>query len=132
MRELVTALIARKPPGGKLALAFINLDDFKRVNDLHGHAAGDALLREVTARVQSQIRQADVFGRINGDEFVIALDPVGQSPDVAQVIERIRARLQQPLTCMARRSNPRHRSAWPCFGPRRGLRNLCGATPTWP
>ena len=98
VQELVTALIARKPPGGKLALAFINLDDFKRVNDLHGHAAGDALLREVTARVQSQIRQADVFGRINGDEFVIALDPVGQSSDVAQVIERIRARLQQPLT----------------------------------
>lgn len=49
VQELVTALIARKPPGGKLALAFINLDDFKRVNDLHGHAA--ALLREVTARV---------------------------------------------------------------------------------
>ncbi|MBS0507216.1 MAG: EAL domain-containing protein [Proteobacteria bacterium] len=97
VQELVTTLIARKPPGAKLALAFINLDDFKRVNDLHGHAAGDALLREVTARVQSQIRQADVFGRINGDEFVIALDPVGQSSDVAQVIQRIRTRLQQPL-----------------------------------
>ena len=97
VQELVTALIARKQPGAKLALAFINLDDFKHINDLHGHAAGDALLREVTARVQSQIRQADVFGRINGDEFVIALDPVGQSSDVEQVIGRIRSRLQQPL-----------------------------------
>ncbi|MGB3389590.1 MAG: EAL domain-containing protein [Pseudaminobacter sp.] len=97
IQELVSDMIARKQPGQKLALAFIDLDEFKRVNDLHGHAAGDAMLREVAVRVMSEIRPTDVFGRISGDEFVIALDPIEQRTDVSLTIDRVRARLQQPL-----------------------------------
>lgn len=97
VQELVNEKITRKQPGQKLALAFIDLDEFKRVNDLHGHAAGDALLREFAARVQSEVRDTDVFGRISGDEFVIAIDPVKRRSDVASIIDRVRARIQRPL-----------------------------------
>lgn len=97
IQELVGDMISRKQPGQKLALAFIDLDEFKRVNDLHGHAAGDALLLEVALRIKAEIRKTDVFGRISGDEFVIALDPIAQRTDVSTIIDRVRARLQQPL-----------------------------------
>lgn len=97
VQELVGDKIGRKHPGEKLALAFIDLDEFKRVNDLHGHAVGDALLRAVSARIRSEIRSTDVVGRISGDEFLIVLDPVGQRADVSAIIDRVRYRLQQPL-----------------------------------
>ncbi len=97
IQELVGGLIARKKPGEKLALAFIDLDDFKRVNDLHGHAAGDALLKEVAIRIGSEIRESDVFGRISGDEFVIVLDSIGERADAAAIVDRIRQRLQRAL-----------------------------------
>ncbi len=98
VQELVTAMIARQQSGQTLALAFINLDEFKLTNELHGNIAGDALLRAVASRVQSQIRQADIFGRIGADEFVVALDAAGQRPDVTVVMDRIRAQLRQPLS----------------------------------
>lgn len=97
VQEIVGEKMGRKQPGEKLALAFIDLDEFKRVNDLHGHAAGDALLREVAARIRSEIRRTDVVARISGDEFLIVLDPIGQRADVSAIIDRVRYRLQQPL-----------------------------------
>lgn len=97
IQELVNDLIAGKRLGDKLALAFVDLDDFKRVNDVHGHAAGDALLRAVADRVRSQIRPGDVFGRISGDEFVIVFDPIERRSDVTAVISRMRNSLRQPL-----------------------------------
>lgn len=98
VRELVDHIIGRKRSGQQMALAFIDLDEFKRVNDLHGHAAGDALLREVTSRVRAEIRRSDIFGRISGDEFVIALDPMESRNDATRIIERILNRIRQPLT----------------------------------
>ena len=97
IQELVGSMIDRKEPGEKLALAFIDLDDFKRVNDVHGHAAGDALLKEVADRIRSQIRGTDIFGRISGDEFVIVLDPIGRRSDASGVVARMRESLRQPL-----------------------------------
>lgn len=97
IQELVGSMIGRKGPGEKLALAFIDLDDFKRVNDVHGHAAGDALLKAVADRIRSQTRHTDIFGRISGDEFVIVLDPIGRRSDASSVITRMRKSLRQPL-----------------------------------
>lgn len=97
LQELVSDAIARKPPGEKLALAFMDLDDFKRVNDLYGHAAGDALLKRVAERIRAQLRRSDVLARISGDEFVIMLDPVDQRSETAVVMERVRHQLQQPF-----------------------------------
>jgi len=97
-QELVSEAMARKQSGEKLALAFIDLDDFKRVNDLYGHAAGDALLKGVAERIRGQLRRSDMLARISGDEFVIMLDPVQQRSDTAMVVERVRHQLQQPFT----------------------------------
>ncbi|WP_337172346.1 EAL domain-containing protein [Gemmatimonas aurantiaca] len=97
VRELVDYAVSRKTPGEKLALAFIDLDNFKQVNDLYGHAAGDALLKGVAERITAQLRRTDVLGRISGDEFVIMLDPVRQRSETAAVIDRVREQLQQPF-----------------------------------
>lgn len=105
-QELVSEMIARKQPGQKLALAFFDLDKFKQVNDLHGHATGDALLREVATRVRSEIRDTDVFGRISGDEFVLAIDPVKHRLDASSIIDRVRTRLRQPLNVQGAEIRP--------------------------
>src|SRR2546427_10107170 len=59
--------------GRPLALIYLDLDDFKAVNDAHGHATGDAVLRLVADAIQSAVRQADVVGRLGGDEFAVLM-----------------------------------------------------------
>ncbi len=59
--------------GRPLALIYLDLDDFKRVNDAHGHATGDAVLRLVADAMRSAVRQADFVGRLGGDEFGVLL-----------------------------------------------------------
>ncbi|MFB7894323.1 diguanylate cyclase [Microbacterium sp. NPDC056044] len=78
-----------------LTVIFIDLDGFKAVNDLLGHAAGDALLREIGQRLRGVIRETDVLGRFGGDEFiaVAAVDSVG---DAAALADRIRAAVAEP------------------------------------
>ncbi len=97
VQELVDGLLANKQPGEKLALAFIDLDDFKRVNDIHGHAAGDALLCEVADRIRSQLRPTDILGRISGDEFVVILNPLAERRAIVSLVDRIRDMLQKPF-----------------------------------
>lgn len=78
-----------------LSVIFIDLDGFKAVNDLLGHAAGDALLREVGHRLRGVIRESDVLGRFGGDEFiaVAAVESVG---DAAILADRIRLAIAEP------------------------------------
>lgn len=71
-------IAARSHPGGRrkndespLALLILDLDDFKTINDNHGHPVGDAILRQVAERAQSMLRSSDTFARIGGDEFAI-------------------------------------------------------------
>ncbi|MDR2837202.1 MAG: EAL domain-containing protein [Azonexus sp.] len=97
VQELVTERLARKRPGDRLALAFIDLDDFKRVNDIYGHATGDALLRGIADRLHSQIRANDILGRISGDEFVLILDSFADKNEIAALLRRISALLSQPF-----------------------------------
>jgi diguanylate cyclase (GGDEF)-like protein/PAS domain S-box-containing protein len=85
------------------AVLFVDLDQFKRINDAHGHAMGDALLREVARRLESFLREEDTVARLGGDEFVILLPELATSLDeagalVMAVAEKIRRALEGPVT----------------------------------
>jgi diguanylate cyclase (GGDEF)-like protein len=72
-RELKRSLAYVKRYGASAALVFLDLDDFKPVNDRHGHAAGDAMLKAIAAVLVRNVRASDVVARIGGDEFVVLL-----------------------------------------------------------
>ncbi|HYM58690.1 MAG TPA: GGDEF domain-containing protein [Solirubrobacteraceae bacterium] len=73
-----------------LSVLAIDVDDFKGINDVHGHAAGDQTLREVAACIVAELRPGDVCGRVGGDEFAVMLDGTS-APTAATVAERLRA-----------------------------------------
>lgn len=79
------------------AVLFIDLDGFKPVNDSLGHAAGDELLREIGGRIRGALRADDVVGRLGGDEFIVLLCDIVQSREAAQVAEKIRLLVRQPM-----------------------------------
>ncbi|WP_370326097.1 diguanylate cyclase [Euzebya sp.] len=83
--------------GIPFAVVMIDLDDFKQVNDTHGHEAGDRVLRIVSRRLQRGLRGNDVAARLAGDEFVVLLDDVRQR-DAHAVIDRMRHALTEPLS----------------------------------
>ena len=71
--ELAQELSRNRRYGRPLALIYLDLDDFKSVNDAHGHATGDAVLRLVADAMRGAVRQADVVGRLGGDEFGVLM-----------------------------------------------------------
>jgi diguanylate cyclase (GGDEF)-like protein len=90
------ALLTHHRSGSRLAVFFIDLDGFKRVNDERGHSAGDAVLVEVAARLTRSLRATDTIARLGGDEFAVLAEQVA-APDHADVIaERIVRALQTP------------------------------------
>lgn len=95
--RLVQALAAARRDRTRLALMFIDLDEFKPVNDRYGHAVGDDLLISVSGRIQACIRESDTVSRIGGDEFIVLLPIVDEAQGVLDVAEKIRAALCQPF-----------------------------------
>ena len=88
------ALSRRRENGKGIAVAFLDLDDFKTVNDSLGHAAGDELLVAVAQRVKESVRTSDTAARLGGDEFAVLLDEV---EDVAVPAHRILQSLAKPF-----------------------------------
>ncbi len=83
-------MVARKPDGGsEIALMIFDIDHFKQVNDLHGHPAGDDVLREIAARAMRQLRSVDLVGRLGGEEFVVVM-PETSLAGALVVAERLR------------------------------------------
>ena len=95
IRERVEAILARGD--GRFALAFIDIDNFKHINDFYSHAIGDALLVKFVQRVATHLRPSDILARMSGDEFVLVLDPVESHAQVVAVIEAIVEHLKQPF-----------------------------------
>lgn len=88
--------------GKPQAVMQIDLDGFKQVNDVLGHAAGDALLREVASRMQRSLRESDCVARAGGDEFVVVLSQMEHEDDHALVAERLIQRVSEPITVAGR------------------------------
>lgn len=96
---LETALASAKETGNSLALAFLDLDNFKLVNDTLGHAAGDDLLKTVARRIERVIGPDGVVGRIGGDEFVIFLKASDADlPKTMERLEAVRSAVAEPVT----------------------------------
>ena len=94
--RLERAILQEARRHGQVAALFIDLDGFKQVNDLLGHDAGDALLREAARRIGECVRESDTAARLGGDEFVVALSEVADRGGALRVAEKIRARLALP------------------------------------
>jgi diguanylate cyclase (GGDEF)-like protein/PAS domain S-box-containing protein len=88
------------------ALAFLDLDNFKHINDTFGHDAGDAVLREIAARLRDSMREEDTVARLGGDEFVLV---IAEQPDVTQLaclVERIRQSVSAPIVVEGKEIQP--------------------------
>ena len=86
LEQYLPQAIARAGRAGTaLAVGMIDLDDFKPVNDRHGHEAGDALLRELGARLQRLLRATDLVARLGGDEFVVVIEQLDRAHPVAEL-----------------------------------------------
>lgn len=95
--ELADLLDKAAANGQKRGLVFIDLDNFKTINDSLGHAVGDKLLIEVAARLRSHSRNEDMVTRLGGDEFVVFLHDVKGRESVLTLVERIRTLLVDPI-----------------------------------
>jgi diguanylate cyclase (GGDEF)-like protein/PAS domain S-box-containing protein len=100
--QLSNALAEGRRPGSSVAVLFIDVDDFKNVNDSLGHAAGDQVLVEIAARLLGRLRLHDRAARFGGDEFAILLTDVYSHSDVTLVADRIVEELGQPISLMGR------------------------------
>ena len=90
-------LLRHDDASAKFALAFLDIDNFKHINDYYGHGAGDALLVEVSRRLGLNLRDSDMLSRISGDEFLLLLNPIQSAHEVAEYIEFTLQRLKAPF-----------------------------------
>lgn len=96
LRDLISEATKACPDGDHVALAFLDVDNFKDVNDTLGHSAGDELLVQFAGRLRTQIQPGDMLGRLGGDEFVIVL-PNRDAAEASLIASRITDALVQPL-----------------------------------
>jgi diguanylate cyclase (GGDEF)-like protein len=91
------ALARRVEPGSTVAVMYIDLDDFKTVNDSLGHAAGDTLLIQVADRMSVSVRPDDTVARLGGDEFAVLMEDVAEESEATAVAKRILDSLNTPF-----------------------------------
>ena len=85
-----------KRHGGRFAIIFLDLDQFKPVNDNYGHGVGDLLLQQVAKRLLDSIRASDTVGRVGGDEFVLLVGELAGADDALALAEKIRQEVRRP------------------------------------
>jgi cyclic di-GMP phosphodiesterase Gmr len=93
----VNSLLKGGEASERFALAFLDLDNFKHINDYYGHGTGDALLVQLTKRLGLDLRQSDMLSRISGDEFLLLLHPIQSQEEVADYLGLLQQRLRAPF-----------------------------------
>ena len=101
MERLARQIEQARSEGTSLALLFVDLDHFKRVNDSLGHLIGDQLLQTVAARISASLRAGDVVARFGGDEFIVLLDDASRD-DVGQVAHKLLRAIELPVEAEGR------------------------------
>jgi diguanylate cyclase (GGDEF)-like protein len=99
-REQLQRELERTKRGEQLAVLYIDIDEFKSVNDSLGHPVGDELLKAVASRLQSCIRETDFVARLGGDEFAIVQTGIKQPSDVVELVKRIYEAIREPHECL--------------------------------
>lgn len=95
--QAAEAMLEARERGAILAMLFIDLDGFKSINDTFGHATGDMLLKAAASRLHQNLRNADLFARFNGDEFIVILRNLAEPEDAGHVARKLIASLAEPL-----------------------------------
>lgn len=95
---LAFGLAKAKRCDAKAAVLILDMDNFKRVNDLMGHSGGDILLQQQALRIRAAVREQDVVSRMGGDEFTIMLSPVSEISEVTILAKRVLEALNAPIT----------------------------------
>jgi diguanylate cyclase (GGDEF)-like protein/PAS domain S-box-containing protein len=96
--RLAMALAQARRSGERLAVALLDLDGFKPINDEFGHDVGDLILIEVADRLRASLREVDTVARLGGDEFVLVLSGFGEEAEYQRSLERLLATLAEPYT----------------------------------
>jgi diguanylate cyclase (GGDEF)-like protein/PAS domain S-box-containing protein len=91
------ALELSRRTGSAIALAYLDIDDFKAINDSFGHAIGDAVLQEFSRRLSASVRSADTVARLGGDEFVLLLEDFSSATDVRVVSAKVLDNVRKPM-----------------------------------
>ncbi|WP_445778424.1 EAL domain-containing protein [Shewanella sp.] len=102
LERLAQMINAAKMTHNKLAVLFLDLDDFKKVNDTLGHSVGDELLIQAAARLQNTIRSDDVVGRLGGDEFIILLNDIHDQSDIEVAANKLLQQFYSPFKLESR------------------------------
>ncbi|MCK9799203.1 diguanylate cyclase [Pseudomonas sp. MAFF 302030] len=95
--RLIRTLRSAAKLNERVAVLFLDSDRFKDINDNFGHAAGDAVLVAVAARIRAQLREEDLVARLGGDEFAILLTPLHRVEDARRIADKISASMQEPI-----------------------------------
>jgi diguanylate cyclase (GGDEF)-like protein/PAS domain S-box-containing protein len=99
-REQIERELQRTSRGDRFALLYIDIDEFKGINDSLGHHVGDELLKAVATRIRSCIGETDLIARLGGDEFAVIQTAVGNVTDVVEFVTRIHEAIRQPYQCL--------------------------------
>ena len=97
-RSSIMAMLEQALEKGPVGVVFMDLDGFKDVNDLHGHATGDAVLEIVGQRLRGVVRPHDIVGRLGGDEFLVVCTDALDAPAAVVWAERLAARVGEPVS----------------------------------
>jgi diguanylate cyclase (GGDEF)-like protein/PAS domain S-box-containing protein len=103
MDRLSQVLAHAKRAKASFAVLFLDVDDFKAINDDNGHDFGDLVIQTLANRLVDNVRASDTVARVGGDEFVVVIEALGQREDATIVAAKIRERVAQPVTLQRRR-----------------------------
>ena len=99
-RERIERELKKAAEGHQFALFYIDIDEFKGINDSLGHHVGDELLKTVASRIRGCLKESDLIARLGGDEFAVVQTAIGSADEAADLIARIHAAIRQPYQCL--------------------------------